>query len=75
MAEERYKGGIGVEESETLNKESGEILTLEQANALQWRELDPDALTQQIEAVWDTVASMQEAQIISNEMLSCEISV
>ncbi len=54
---------------------TGEVLTLEEANALDWRELDLQALEAQVEAVWETVASMQEAQTVSRETLTCEISV
>jgi hypothetical protein len=54
---------------------TGEALTLEEANALDWRELDVSALEAQVEAVWETVASMQEAQTVSRETLTCEISV
>jgi hypothetical protein len=56
-------------------KDEEEVLTLETANALQWRDLDVSALEAEVTAVWETIHSMQEAQTVSNETLTREISV
>jgi hypothetical protein len=58
-----------------VDEATGEALTLDEANALDWRELDVSALEAQVDAVWETVASMLEAQTVSRETLTCEISV
>ncbi len=54
-------------------KEEPAILTLEEANAIEWRDLDVSKLDAQ--SVWDAIESMQEARVISQETLSGEISV
>lgn len=58
-----------------LRTDEDQTLTLEEANALQWRELDVSALEAEVEAVWETIKSMQEAQTVSNDTLTREISV
>jgi hypothetical protein len=60
---------------EARPKDKEEVLTIEEANALEWRDLDVSALESEVKAVWDTIQSMQEAQTVSNETLTREISV
>jgi len=50
-------------------------LTTEEANAIQWRELDVEALAPRVEAVWQTIEKLQDAQTVSKETLAREISV
>ena len=57
------------------NEGREEVLTLHDANSLPWRDLDVSALESQVQAVWETVESMQEAQTVRIEMLMYEISV
>jgi hypothetical protein len=52
-----------------------QTLTLEEANELQLREIDAGALTDEVDRVWETVESMREAQVFTEEMLAREISV
>jgi hypothetical protein len=49
------------------------VLTLEEANEIEWREPDLGALD--ADSIWDAVDRMQEAQTLSRETLTCEISV
>lgn len=60
---------------DTPLQDEEEVLTLAEANALQWRDLDVSALEAEVTAVWETIQSMQEAQTVSNETLTREISV
>ena len=53
--------------------EQVERMTPQQANEIEWRELDVCALDP--DSVWETVASIQGAQSLSKETLSCEISL
>lgn len=57
------------------SRDEEQVLTLEEANALHWRDLDVSALEAEVTAVWKTIHSMQEAQTVSNETLTREISV
>jgi len=52
-----------------------QILTIEEANDLNLREIDAKALQDEVDRVWETVESMREAQIFTEEMLAREISV
>lgn len=52
-----------------------QILTLEEANGLHLRELDAKALEDEVGRVWETIESMREAQVFTEEMLAREISV
>jgi len=52
-----------------------ETLTLEQANELHLRELDAQALQNEVDQVWETIDSMQEAQVFPEQTLAREISV
>jgi hypothetical protein len=56
-------------------KDTENVLTIEEANSLQWRELDVSALEAEVTAVRETIKSMQEAQTVSNDTLTREISV
>ena len=64
--------GVLVNETRDLTEQ---ILTLEQANELDLREIDAEALQDEIDRVWETVESMREAQVFTEEMLAREISV
>jgi hypothetical protein len=64
---------IKVTENEKNAKE--EVLPSDNASVLELRELDVSALEEQAVAVWETVESMQEAQTVSKDTLTCEISV
>ena len=51
------------------------MLTIEEVNQLQLRELNVQELEAQIEVVWETVDGMMGAEIVSAEILASEISV
>ena len=55
--------------------EKEESLTLQEANNLEWRDLDVVALEAEIAPVWEAITNMQDAQTVSNETLSREISI
>jgi hypothetical protein len=59
---------------EQLRKDQ-ETLTLEEANSLHLREIDAQALASEVERVWETIDSMRDAQIFTEETLAREISV
>jgi hypothetical protein len=60
---------------EEARNEVEQILTLEQANELHLRELDAKALQDEVDRVWETIESMREAQVFTEEILAREISV
>jgi hypothetical protein len=55
--------------------ETEPTLTLDEANELHLREIDGQALQNDVERVWETINSMREAQIFTEETLAREISV
>jgi len=57
----------------SADKEDGAVLTLDEANALEWRELDPEELDSLVESVWETVGKLREAQTVSKKTLASEI--
>lgn len=52
-----------------------DTLTLQEANELNLRELDASALQGEVDRVWETIDSMQEAQVFPQQTLAREISV
>lgn len=60
-------------ERPNTDKNDGAVLTLEEANALEWRELDPKELDSLVDSVWETVDKLREAQTVSKETLASEI--
>jgi hypothetical protein len=57
------------------SNETEPTLTLDEANELHLREIDGQALQNDVEQVWETINSMREAQIFTEETLAREISV
>ena len=51
----------------------GAVLTVEEANALEWRDIDAEELDSSVESVWDTVHKLREAQAVSKKTLASEI--
>jgi hypothetical protein len=52
-------------ELKSVHDEHTDVFTLDDANALNWRTLDVQALESRVEAVWAAVESMQEAQTVT----------
>lgn len=62
-------------QEEQARHETEHILTLEEANGLHLREIDAQALQNEVDRVWETIDSMREAQVFTEETLAREISV
>ena len=60
---------------EPTRNETERILTLDEANGLHLREIDAQALQNEVDRVWETIDSMREAQVFTEETLAREISV
>jgi hypothetical protein len=52
-----------------------QILTQPETNELPLREVDAEALQLDIDRVWETIESMREAQVFTEDILAREISV
>jgi hypothetical protein len=59
-----------------MAEQNGEqILTPQEADLLEMRELNVHELEAQVDSVWETVERMQEAETVSQETLTFEISI